>query len=244
MDEAKEELAVKYVLGELAWSEEQQFRAVLEQDRELREFTYEIQEAFAALALAVPAVAPPSDLPGRIVRENPKVERRSVIYRQFGPWVLAACLAIMCAVLAAGRIQAERKLAKSRDKEARLEKELVDLRRQNLLSQVKITMLQARVDAYAGTRAVVIWDTARQAGLIQFRDLPAPQPGKNYQLWVIDPKFPQPISAGLVPFSASGLVRMDFTPAKAVGTANAFAVSIEKAGGSRSPQGQIILMGQ
>jgi anti-sigma-K factor RskA len=244
MDEAKEEMAVKYVLGELAWSEEQQFRAALEQDRELREFTREIQEAFAALALAVPPVAPPSDLPARILRENPKVERRNVAYRRLVPWALAACFAMLCAVLAVDRSQTERKLAEARDREAHLEKALVDLRRQNLLSQLKIAMLQARVDAYAGTRAVVIWDGEKKAGLIQFHDLPAPQPGKNYQLWVIDPKISQPISAGLVPTSASGLVKVDFTPAKAVGSAEGFAVSIEKAGGSQTPQGEIILMGQ
>jgi anti-sigma-K factor RskA len=244
MDEAKEEMAVKYVLGELPGSEEQQFRATLEQDRELREFTHEIQEAFASLALAAPPVAPPMDLPAKIVRENPRGTRRKVIYLQFIPWALTACLAVVCMVLAASRVQAERKLADLRAEDARLQKQLVDLRRQDLLSQVKIAMLQARVDAYARTRAVVVWDAAKKAGLIQFDDLPAPQPGKNYQLWVIDPKSPQPISAGLVPPAESGLIRANLTPARPVETASAFAVSIENSGGSQTPQGQIILVGQ
>jgi anti-sigma-K factor RskA len=244
MDEAKEEMAVRYVLGGLPRSEEQQFRATLEQDRELREFTREIQEAFASLALAAPPVAPPMDLPARIVRENPHGTRRKVTYLQFIPWALAACLAVICAVLAASRIQAERNLADLRVEDARLQKELVDLRRQDLLSQVKIAMLQARMDAYARTRAVVVWDAAKKVGLVQFDDLPAPQPGKNYQLWVIDPKSPQPVSAGVVPPSESGLVRANFTPARPVEAASAFAVSIEKLGGSQTPQGQIILLGQ
>lgn len=244
MDEAKEELAIKHVLGELAWLEEQQFRAALKQDRELREFTHGIQEAFASLALAVPSAAPPSGLPARIVRENPKIGRKSFIHRPLVPRALAACLAVMCGVLAGSRIQTERKLTKLRDKEVRMEKALADLRRQDLLSQLKITTLQAQIEAYAHARAVVIWDEAKNAGLIQFHDLPAPPPGKNYQLWVIDPKSPQPISAGLVPFSTLRLGRVDFTPAKAVETADGFAVSVEKAGGSQTPQGQIVLSGK
>jgi anti-sigma-K factor RskA len=243
MDEAKEEMVVRYVLGELPWSEEQEFRAALEQDRELREFTHEIEEAFASLALAVPPKAPPIDLPERIVRENPRGTRRKVIYLQFIPWALAACLAVLCAVLAAGRIQAERNLADLRTEAARSQKELVDLRRQDLLSQIKIAMLQARVDAYARTRAVVVWDAAKKAGLVQFDDLPAPQPGKNYQLWVIDPKSPPPVSAGVVPPSESGLIKANFIPVRPVEAASAFAVSIENLGGSQTPQGQIILVG-
>jgi len=244
MDEAKEELAIRYVLGELASSEEQQFRTALEQDRELREFTRGIEEAFTSLALTVPPVAPPSDLPARIVQENPKVERLNVFRRPLVPWALAACLAVMCAVLAVSRIREDRKLAKVRDKEVRLENALADLRRQDLLSQLKITTLQAQVDAYARARAVVIWDAVKKAGVVQFHDLPAPPPGKNYQLWVIDPKNPQPISAGLVPSSTSGLERVDLMPVKAVGSPDAFAVSIEKAGGSQTPQGQIVLLGK
>ncbi|MBV9998877.1 MAG: anti-sigma factor [Verrucomicrobia bacterium] len=244
MDEAKEELAVKYVLGELAWLKEQRFRAALTQDRELREFTCEIEEAFALFALAAPPAAPPSDLPARIVRENPKIEGKNFIRGTLVPWALAACLALMCAVLAGSRIRTERKLTRLRDKEVRLEEALADLRRQDLLSQLKITTLQAQIDAYARARAVVIWDEAKNAGLIEMHDLPAPPPGKNYQLWVIDPKSPQPISAGLVPYPASGLGRVNFTPAKAVGTAGAFAVSVEKAGGSQTPQGQIVLLGK
>ncbi|MGA8660541.1 MAG: anti-sigma factor [Chthoniobacterales bacterium] len=215
------------------------------------------------------------------------------------PWVLAACLAALCAVLAADRIQSQRNLASAqnqqalsseelatlRSKDALAQKELTDLRSKgelfqkeladvrskdqllekdladlhgkddlyqkeladlhsrDALSQMKIATLQSLVDTFARTSAVVIWDPEKKSGIVQFNSLPAPKPGKNYQLWVIDPKLPQPISAGLVPPSESGLVRVNFKPAQAVESAAKFAVSIENTGESLTP-GQIILLGQ
>jgi hypothetical protein len=40
-------------------------------------------------------------------------------------------------------------------------------------------------------------NTEMQSGVIQIDDLPAPEPGRNYQLWIVDPNFAEPISAGL-----------------------------------------------
>lgn len=243
MDDAKEELALRYILGELSPPEEQRFHASLEQDRELRDFTRQMQEAFASIALATPPRVAPADLPAKIVRDTPGVKPRKIVPVQFIPWALAACLAVMCAVLAADRIQAEKKLADLRDQGERLRRELADLRQRDVLSQIKIATLQAQVNAYARTGAVVVWDAVQKAGVIQFNDLPAPQPGKTYQLWVLDPKSPQPISAGLVPAFESGSVRVDLKPTRAVQSAAKFAVSVENEGGSQTPRGQIILIG-
>src|SRR4051812_35108205 len=115
MDDAKEAMAVRYVLGELTGSEEQRFYTALKQDQELRECAREIQAAFASMALAVPPIAAPSDMPAKIIRENPKVSTRKVIRVHFIPWALAACLAIMCAVLAIDRVHLEKTIATLRD---------------------------------------------------------------------------------------------------------------------------------
>jgi anti-sigma-K factor RskA len=300
MDDAKEELAVRYVLGELSPSEEERVRAELEQDQELSEATRDMGEAFASLALIVTPRAAPADLPGKIVQATSRGGSGQVIrIGNFIPWALAACLAALCAVLVAERMQSQRNLAAAqnqqalsnqelatlRDKDALTRKELTDLRSKgelfqrklaevqskdelfqkeladlqgkgelsqkeladlhtkDALSQMKIATLQSLVDTFARTSAVVIWDPDKKSGIVQFNNLPAPKPGKNYQLWVIDPKLPQPISAGLVPPSESGLVKVNFKPAQAVGSAAKFAVSIEDTGESATP-GQIIFLGQ
>lgn len=300
MDDAKEELAVRYVLGELTSSEEERFRAELEQEPELSDATRELGEAFASLALSAPPRAAPADLPGKIVQATRNAGSRKIIgIWGFLPWAMAACLAALCAVLAAERMQSQRnlaaahnqkvfsdqevatlhgrdaltqkeladlrskgelfqkKLAEVQSKEELFQKELADLRgkdelsqkkladlhAKDALSQMKIATLQSLVDTFARTSAVVIWDPDKKSGIVQFNNLPAPGPGKNYQLWVIDPKFPQPISAGLVPTSESGMVKVNFKPAQAVGSAAKFAVSLEDTGESPTP-GQIILLGQ
>lgn len=219
--------------------------------------------------------------------------------RRIIPWVLAACLAAVCAVLAVERVKSQqnladaqnqqatatqelaglhskdalaqkelgelrnkselfqKELAETRSKDELLEKqladlhgkheqsqkELADLRSKDAFSQMRIGTLQSLVDTFARTSAVVIWDPEKKSGIFQFNNLPAPKPGKNYQLWVIDSKIPQPISAGLVPPSESGLVKINFKPEKAVESAAKFAVSIEDTGEASAPS-QIVLLGQ
>jgi anti-sigma-K factor RskA len=63
-------------------------------------------------------------------------------------------------------------------------------------------------------------------------------------LWVIDPKNPQPVSAGILSVPNDGLIRTSFHPAAPVESADAFAISVEKTGGAPKPEGQIILVGK
>jgi anti-sigma-K factor RskA len=244
MDDAKEQMAIRYVLGELSSSEEERFRAELARDQELSQATRDMGEAFASLALTAPAKAAPTRLPDKIVGATANVRPREISsIWNFVPWALAACLAAMCALLASEWVQSQRNLAAAQDKLARSNEELAALRSRNALAQIRIATLQSMVDSFARTNAVVVWDPDKKSGVIQFSNLPAPAPGKNYQLWVVDPKSPQPISAGLVPPYESGLVKVNFRPAHAIASAGKFAVSLENAGESQTP-GQIVLLGQ
>ena len=193
----------------------------------------------------MPPRVPPVDIPARIVRAEPKARPRKVIpFAAVVPWALAACLALMGAVLSVEQIHHREEVTALRNEVAFLQWQRDDLRQRDAFAQMRIATLQAKVAAYAQTQAVVVWDTAKKVGLIQFGELPAPQPGKAYQLWVLDARSPQPVSAGLVPPAESGLVRVEFKPARAVGSAAHFAVSVEEASGSPEPRGPIILLGQ
>jgi anti-sigma-K factor RskA len=244
MDDAKEQMAIRYVMGELTSSEEERFRAELALDQELSQATREMGEAFASLALTAPPKAAPAGLPDKIIGATANVRPREVSsFWNFVPWALAACLAAMCALLASEWVQSQRNLVAAQDKLARSNEEVATLRSRNALAQIRIATLQSLVDSFARTNAVVVWDPDKKSGVIQFSNLPAPAPGKNYQLWVVDPKSPQPISAGLVPASESGLVKVNFKPAHAIASAGKFAVSLENTGESQTPS-QIVLLGQ
>jgi anti-sigma-K factor RskA len=153
-----------------------------------------------------------------------------VIWGQFLPWALAAGLAIVCAVLAFRTTTTEQRIA--------------DLEHRNLLSQIRIATLQSKLAEYAQTRAVVVWDPKLQNGVAKFSNLPGPGTGRDYQLWVLDPAQPAPVSAGLVRVNSNEVARSDFRPAKSVGPGVKFALSNEPSGGSETPRGEIVFVGE
>ena len=110
--------------------------------------------------------------------------------------------------------------------------------------RIKIATLKAQIAAYKRATAVVVWDKEQKNGVLQLEKLPPPGQGKDYQLWVIDPKNPQPVSAGILSVPTDGLIRTSFHPAAPIESADAFAISVEKKGGSAKPEGQIIFVGK
>lgn len=77
--------------------------------------------------------------------------------------------------------------------------------------------------------AMLYWDTRSGAVYLSLRNLPAPPPGKQYQLWAIIGG--KPVDAGVyMPGATEPLQKMRNIPAAAM-----FAVTLEDSGGSASP---------
>jgi anti-sigma-K factor RskA len=121
---------------------------------------------------------------------------------------------------------------------------VAELRQRDLLAHLQIASLQAQVDAYARASAIIVWSPQRQQGLLRLSSVSAPEAGHDYQLWIIDPAQKTPVSAGIVTVGKEGIASLEFRPVQPVTTAAGFAVSIEKAGGSTAPEGQIVLAGR
>ena len=257
IDESKQDLLVRYLLNELDSSTAEKIRAELEVDAELRDFVRQTEDAFTLMAYASPPMEAPVGLPQRILqlernasRGSASTPRAKVVWLVF-PWALAACLAVACVVLALGRTRLERKteqvsqeLLALQQKNARVEEELAMLQKKNVLAELKIATLKAQVAAYESASAVVVWDKNQKSGLLQLDRLPPPASGRDYQLWVIDPKIALPVSAGVLAVPNDGLIRTSFHPVTPIESASAFAISLEKAGGAPKPEGQIILVGK
>jgi anti-sigma-K factor RskA len=257
IDEPKQDLLVQYLLNEVDSSTAEQIRAELEADAELRDFLRETEDAFASIAHAAPPMAPPVGLAERILQLERNVSSisstppRSKIIWLVLPWAVAACLAIACVVLGLERTRLEKKniqvgqeLLALQQKVAGVEDALATLQKKNLLAELTIATLKAQVASYETASAVVVWDKDQKNGVLQLDKLPPPAPGKDYQLWVIDPKIEQPVSAGILAVPNNGLIRASFHPASPIESAAAFAISVEKAGGASKPEGQIILVGK
>ncbi len=257
IDELKQELLVAYVLDDLSAADAERVSSEIATDPEVRDFVLQIVDAFASVALALPPIQAPAGLPQRIVasehasrRGHGPVARSNIVWFAI-PWTLAACLAVACALLSLERTtlhekitDAGRELLVLKQQNARVENELASLQKRNALAEVKIMMLKAQVAAFESATAIVVWDKEQKNGILQLDKLPPAGPGKDYQLWVIDPKNPQPVSAGVFTVANNGPIRTSFWPHGPIESASAFAISLEKAGGAPKPEGQIILVGK
>lgn len=232
IDDATQDLATQFVLGELDGFQSARFQQMMDCDDELRRFVRELHEAAADLARSVPARTPPAALRGRILAD---IRRRPVLPPKVRavwlPWAVAAAGAIVCLVLALDG--------------ARVRRESYALRQRDAFSRVRIASLQAQTDAYAKALAVILWDAEKQRGKLHFNQLGPPAVDQDYQLWVIDAGAPGPISAGVILVNADGVAEGEFRPSKAVKAASQFAVSLEKKGGvTAGPEGPVILVGK
>jgi anti-sigma-K factor RskA len=251
--EDKQDLAVEYAFGMMNSAAERAFEAQLKADEELRVFAMELRESAAAMAHDAPAHLPPPELRERVLAEvrgelavaaavaaakAPAQAQESKETSSFGflPWAIAAVLAISTASL-------WMELSASKAEAVFLRNEASALRQHDAFSQMKIAMLAAQNEAYAKAGAVVVWDGAKQRGVIRLSNFPAAANGKDYQLWVIDSKKGSTVSGGIVPVSADGVARVSFAPDHPVGKADKFAISVEKEGGAPKAAGPIVLVG-
>ena len=133
-----------------------------------------------------------------------------------------------------------------KDERVAMEKRVENLRQRDALSQVQIATLKvqatALAKAYANVAAYVVWDAAGQNGVMRFDKLPPAGANKDYQMWIIDPRYSDPVSAGIFTTGAGGELNVNFKPTRPIALARNFAVSVEPKGGSAKPGGPIVLL--
>jgi hypothetical protein len=138
------------------------------------------------------------------------------------------------------RIEAERILSARR---------LADLRAEvpdgGRRAPIRIVPLFPAPGFAAPALVAAVWDSVGQEGEFIAASLPPPTSGKDYQLWIIDPQKPTPVSAGVLAVGTTvGDFRILFKPDQPVVTALRFAVSLERKGGVPQAEGPIVLSSQ
>jgi len=232
MNEQLEEQASLYVLGLLEPEENRAFEAQLANDADLRKHVDALRESAANLAHTAPLRYPPAYLEGKILdairAERPVAAPASSL--SWLPWALAACLAIACVVLAAER-------PKIRQEIARLEK-------RDVFAQMKIATLASQLESAPRASAIVVWDAEKQEGVLKLTNVPVNDANRDYQLWIVDPEYKQPVDAGAFHVSEEGTTKISFKPKARVNSATAFAVSLERKGGVAKAEGPMVLLGK
>jgi anti-sigma-K factor RskA len=186
------------------------------------------------------------------------------------PWAIAACLAVAVA-LTGRRYSALHRANDALSEQQRIAEQTIEQTRAQLddarrlvtessrqiaelsiklkdegdLAHFKISTLASMLGNTPAAIAVAVWDPSREQGVLSVSKLPALASEKDYQLWVIDKQYPAPVSAGVfVVDPVSGEAHIVFKADKPVRSIAKFAVSLERKGGSPSPEGPIVLISQ
>lgn len=133
----------------------------------------------------------------------------------------------------------ERQLADRGTDLARLKATVSELEERNRLAGIQVATLTSKLDS--SYLASLVWDKDSQEGILNVRRLPNSGDGKDYQLWVIDPKLAAPVSAGVFQVNADGSATVKFAPVQPVSDATTFAVTLERTGGVPQAEGPVVL---
>ena len=245
------ELAAAYALGGLDGADRTRFEVLLRTgDPEALAALRDFEGTLADLAAAAPETPPPAvkaALMERIAapraRAGPPPRRGRAIW----PAVLSGAMAAGLAAIVVG-------WSVSSTYEKRLDALASDaeqLKAELRSQQMVITILRdpaTQVVALAGqapaptARARMMWHE-KAGGVFVATGLPAAPAGTVYQLWAIAGTN-APVSAGVFSVDASGTGSLSVQPLPGVATVNAFAVTLEPAGGLPAPSGAMYLLGK
>jgi len=117
----------------------------------------------------------------------------------------------------------------------------VNAPQQNQLLQLRLGVLNPTPEGPPNAAGSAAWDLAAQRGLLVVEGLPPLGPDRDYQLWIVDANMIAPISGGVFRTNERGNTRSEFRATGPVRSADRFAVSIERKGGTTLPQGRFVL---
>jgi anti-sigma-K factor RskA len=112
------------------------------------------------------------------------------------------------------------------------------------LAQFKIATLSSMLGDSPQALAVAVWNPARQEGLLTVEKLPALAKDQDYQLWVVDPKYKDPVNGGVFTVDPDGVARVQFKPDQPITSVVKFAVTRERKGGVSKAAGPFVLLSQ
>lgn len=249
-----------YILGHASPEEAGILECVMKNNAEVKEAFEEAQKTLEHLATAQ-AVTPPDDLKSKIwnkIQQEQVVEEitpalspdipevgrqaenntdRKVIQRST-PWkTYAIAASVLFLVSVAGNVfwmnsqSASQKeialmIADKKQKDQAMEKMN---RKMDMISNPDMQMVMLKgVEKHTDAKAMVFWDKKTKEVYLNAEKLPKAPEGMQYQLWAIEDG--KPINAGMYTEDKDSKIALANIP-----KAQAFAITLEKAGGSNIP---------
>ena len=259
MDGQLQRQAGLYALESLPSAERQEFEAALGRDPELQSLVASLRAMRDALAGAVPPAQPAAQVKQRLLAEldarnkksapKPASPSGSDFTGFWLPWCITAVVVVLAVnwhmdkgdlkVLVArahSRIEELDQIADNlRASTNTLQQTVVTQNAFSKMDDLRVGLLGSPLTDFPKPIAVCLWDGEQQSGILMAQYLPPLTPGRDYQLWIIDPQYLAPVSAGVFQVDTLGAARIHFKPDKAIGTARQFTVTTEAKGGATAP---------
>ncbi|WP_439479570.1 anti-sigma factor [Chryseobacterium aquaticum] len=251
-----------YILGHASPEEAGILECVMKNNTEVREAFEEAQKTFEMLATAQ-AVTPPNDLKSKIwdriqqqekvelpvekqiipiqtnVQQSPvKAEIRETKSEKKGNWKNFAIAASLLFLVSTGAN------LYWMNSQSELKEEMANMKNENQSKNLAIQNMQQKLDVVANpdmkkivlagvekhpeARATVLWDANSKDVYLSVNNLPKAPEGMQYQLWAIEDG--KPVSAGM--YSEDKDMKIALAN---ITKAQAFAITLEKKGGSEAP---------
>jgi len=203
-------------------------------DPEVAAVARDFNELAATLAYEAPQIAPHPALRDRILRrlDAPRPARSNILpFPRTVLYALAACLMGLLLVQTALILRLDKRMDSMRSMAA--------VAHHDPFAGMQLADLAPQGD-HGDAKVMVAWDPHRCCGMVSMDNMPPPPPDHDYQIWVLDPSKPAPVSGGVV---ARGAHSQHFiaTEVHVPGGRPGFAVSLEPAGGRPVPTSGSIL---
>ena len=233
-----------YVLGTISEEQSSILECVMANNQEVKSAVLEYQQIFEELATKT-AITPPShiklellkkldfsvpaEVEGKIVPLNTNYVEQEIDY-QIPSWLKVASVAAIfgLGVLGYEVNSKNTKLQQIAQNNTELSTKVSNLEQMNLMMKNSVKIELKGVPTHPNLIADVYWHTSKKV-FLEMKNLPAAPSGKQYQLWaIVDGK---PVDMGMYDAGKNaGIQEM-----KSVKNAQAFAITLEKAGGNPTP---------
>jgi anti-sigma-K factor RskA len=121
--------------------------------------------------------------------------------------------------------------------------QIASLQKAGDVANLKIAKLADLLGNSPQAVAIAVWNPLQQQGVLNVENLPVLQRDQDYQLWVIDPRYQNPVNGGVFTVDEKGVARVEFRPDQPVTAVTTFAISRERKGGVPKAEGPIVAAG-
>jgi anti-sigma-K factor RskA len=202
------------------------------------------------------ALSPESDVTPDPIPQNAPVADQAFVQIERAPFwqtygVAASFILLALSILV--NLYLFSQLKRTEDLLSRATEDRSQLANQLEINQASFTDLQSTLSFYrnpknriiqltgnkdtAGAGVVVFWNQKENQVAVTIQNMPPPPPGQQYQLWAIVDK--KPVDAGVFNAGIASVQNM-----KNIAKAQAFAITLEKEGGSPQPTGSILMLAE